>query len=146
MYEQPYGPPQQGPPPQYGGPPPSRREYSPPSRSYIGIILVGVIILMVGGIIIASGGFLDTPFEGDYDSDEYEDLYEDEEAYDDTVRLMKAVGNLLEYVGIIILAVGLILGALKDDKLQPEVRQGMLIAMGLIVGFKILSIFLVMGY
>ncbi|MCK5562239.1 MAG: hypothetical protein KAJ51_16690, partial [Thermoplasmata archaeon] len=80
MYEQQFGPPQgqppQGPPP-YSGPPPRRDQPSSPSRSYIPIILVGVIILMVGGIIIASGGFLETPHASDYDADEQDDYQED---------------------------------------------------------------------
>ena len=96
--------------------------------------------------MIASGGFLDTPNASDYDADEQDDYQEDQEEYSDSLRVMKAVGNLLEYIGILLIALGLILGALKDERLQPQVRQGMIIAMGLIVGFKILTLFFMVGY
>ena len=37
---------------------PSQHSY-PPSRGYLGLIIVGIIVLLVGGIIFASYGFLD---------------------------------------------------------------------------------------
>jgi hypothetical protein len=99
-----------------------------PSRNYVGLIMVGIIIIMIGGIIYISSGFVDDP-------DDYSDI----EDYTDTVRLITTVGNLILFIGIILLSMGLINGALKDDSLHPNIRLGMLIAMGLIIGFRLWS-------
>jgi hypothetical protein len=123
--------PQQVPPP---GPPVSHQRIAPP-RPYIGLLLIGITILLIGGIIYMSVGFLDDPDDNDGwgGGDPWED-------YRDTIRTMVTLGNVIQYVGIMVLSVGLILGALKDESLHANVRLGMLIAMGLIVGFKIMSI------
>ena len=84
---------------------------------------------MVGGIIYASWGFMDDP---DDDSDDKE-----REKYSDSIRILVTLGNFLEYIGIMILSIGLILGAVKGKSIHPNVRLGMLIAMGLVIGFKI---------
>jgi hypothetical protein len=99
-----------------------------PSRNYIGLIMVGVIILLVGGLIYISAGFVNDP-----------DDFSDMDDYQDTVRLITTVGNLILFIGIILLCVGLINGALKDDSLHPNVKLGLLIAMGLIIGFRLWS-------
>jgi hypothetical protein len=96
----------------------------------LGLIIVGIIILLVGGLIYISAGFIDDPED-----------YNEREDYTDGVRTVTTLGNLLEYIGLILLSVGLIVGALKDDDLPANVRLGMLIAMGLIVGFKIMSFY-----
>jgi hypothetical protein len=102
--------------------------YSPP-RTYISLLLGGIIILLVGGIIFISVGFIDDPED-----------YDEREEYNDTVRTFSTVGNLIQYVGLMVLSIGLILGSIKDESLHANVRLGMLIAMGLIVGFKIMSL------
>ena len=71
------------------------------------------------------------------DPDEWDDG--DREEYSDTVRTYATIGNMIEYIGIMVLSIGLIIGAIKDDGLHANVRLGMLIAMGLIIGFKIAS-------
>ena len=102
--------------------------YIPP-RNYMWIILVGIIVLLVGGIITTSWGFIDPPDDRD-----------DREGYNDTIRTLNATGHLLEYIGLIAMCTGMIFGAIKDESLHPNVRLGMFIAMGLIVGFKIMSL------
>jgi hypothetical protein len=104
----------------------------PPPRAYISLLLIGVILLLIGGMIYISTGLIDDP-------DEWND--DEREEYSDTLRTISAVGNLVEYVGLAILSIGLILGAVKDEGLHPNVRLGMLIALGLIVGFKIMSLY-----
>lgn len=99
-----------------------------PSRNYMGLIIGGIVVLLVGGIIFISAGFINDP----EDYDEMED-------YTDQVRLITTLGSLIEYIGLIILSIGLIKGAVNDNSLHPNVRLGMLIALGLIVGFKIMS-------
>ena len=99
-----------------------------PTRTYVGLIMVGIIILLVGGLIYISAGFVDDP-----------DDFDDRDDYQDTVRLITTVGNLILFIGIILLSMGLINGALKDDSLHPNVRLGLLIAMGLIIGFRLWS-------
>jgi hypothetical protein len=131
MESQRYIPPQQIPQP--GPPMPPQRMPNP--RSYIGLLLAGVLLLLIGGIIYMSVGFIDDPDNADpWDSDT------EREEYQDTVRTITSLGNIIQYVGIMILSVGLIMGAIRDESLHGNVRLGMLIAMGLIIGFKIMSI------
>lgn len=85
--------------------------------------------MLVGGIIFISVGFVDDPED-----------YDEREEYEDTVRTISTLGNIIQYVGLMVLSVGLIIGAIKDESLHANVRLGMLIAMGLIVGFKIMSL------
>lgn len=94
----------------------------------MGLIIGGIIVLLVGGIIFISAGFINDPEEWD-----------EREDYSDQVRIITTIGSSIEYVGLIILSIGLIKGAVNDDSLHPNVRLGMLIALGLIVGFKIMS-------
>ncbi len=111
---------------------PSQHSY-PPSRGYLGLIIVGIIVLLVGGIIFASYGFLDPETESDniYSSSSYSKEYRDNR------RIITTVGNIVEYIGVIILAIGLTIGAISDTSLHGNTKLGMLIAMGLIVGFKV---------
>ncbi len=120
--EPPYQPPQHSQPPIRGRP-----QYR--SSPFLAIIIIGIIIIMVGGIISACWGFIEDP-DDDSDSD-------DREEYSDSIRILTSVGNLTQYIGIMILAIGLILGAVKETTLHPNIRLGMLIAMGLVIGFKI---------
>jgi purine-cytosine permease-like protein len=109
-------------------PPPQHAMHGyPQPRGYLGLIIIGIIIVMVGGIVLASWGFLDDPDENG----------EKREDYNDNVRTITTSGNLIQYVGLLILSIGLILGAVKDDTLPPNIRLGMVIAMGIIIGFKI---------
>ncbi len=102
----------------------------PPTRGYLSLIIIGIIVLMGGAIIYIGSGFLDDPDDPDYDSNEKEEYY-------DNVRTIMSVGNLIQYIGIILLSIGLLLGAVNDDRLPINVRLGLLIAMGVIIGFKI---------
>jgi hypothetical protein len=138
--EVPRGPPPRGPPPTHAGP------YRP-SKSYIGLIIIGIFILLIGGIIVASSGFLNDPYREDYvkDLNIYDDEYDDAvkdyekdvEAYNDNTRNVNAIGSVIQYVGLILLGLGMVLGALRDTELSPNVRLGMLIALAIIIGFKI---------
>lgn len=126
MQSQPYGQPRIVPQPVPTAP---VTTYSPP-RTYIGYLLGGIIVLLIGGLIFISAGFVDDPED-----------YDEREEYEDTVRTISTLGNITQYVGLIVLSIGLILGAIKDESLHANVRLGMLIAMGLIVGFKIMSFY-----
>lgn len=113
-------------------------------RVYIKIFIAGIIFLLVGFILVSVTGYMTAPDRDDY-GDEYGDLdREDEKRYKDdldTFNLIKksvtTTGGILEQIGIILLVVGLFIGAVIDENLPPFVRLGMLIALGLIVGFKI---------
>jgi len=107
--------------------PPPRQEYyppRPPQKGYVVMFIVGIIILMVAGIIYVSWGYMNDP-----------DNEDDSESYSDNVRIITTTGNLLQYIGISILCIGLFLGAMKDEDLHQNVRLGMLIAIGLIISF-----------
>jgi len=125
-------------------------QYSyPQSRTYLMLIIVGIIILMIGGIINISLGFLDAPERPDYDdyvygSSDYQDAVEqynkDTEGYQDAKRLIPTIGQMFEYIGLLLLSLGLIIGSIKDDSLPANARLGLLLAFGLIVGLKFISI------
>lgn len=105
------------------------------SKGYVILVIVGVLILLIGGIIIASEGFLNDPYSDDYD--DLDDYQKEREDYLDTLRTMDAIGNLIQYIGLIPLSIGLIYGAVRDNRIPANIRLGMLITMGIIVGLKI---------
>jgi hypothetical protein len=124
----------QPPPAQYG-----------PSKGYIGMIIIGVFILLIGGIVGVSHGFLNDPMSPDSDDyDNYSDYEKaqknyrnDMEAFKDNGRVISTLGNIIQYVGLILLGVGMVLGSLRDTSLSPNIRLGMLLALAIIIGFKI---------
>jgi hypothetical protein len=109
----------------------------PASRGYVGLIIIGIIILLVGGIISVSWGLLDDPDESPYSMGSSDNT--DQEEYEDNCRIIRTIGSLIMFVGVIPLGIGLVIGAINDDSLHPNTRLGLLIALGLIVGFKIAS-------
>lgn len=133
-----------GPPREMYKSPPRTGPYGP-SKSYIGMIIIGIFILLIGGIIAVSSGFLDDPLSPDSDDyDDYSDYEkaqkkyrEDIEAFKDNTRRITTIGSIIQYVGLILLGLGMVIGALRDAALPPNVRLGMLIALAIIIGFKI---------
>ena len=105
---------------------------SQPSKGYLSLIIVGIIILMVGGIIFISYGFLDPGDDSSMSS-----IYSGNKEYRDNRRIIATIGNMVEYIGVLILAIGLTIGSITDNSLHGNTKLGMLIAMGLIVGFKV---------
>jgi hypothetical protein len=117
----------------------------PPKKPYLTMILAGLAILIIGGIIAASAGFLNDPLQpdrddfdddGDYDEAQKE-FREDQEKFQDNTRYINAVGNVVQYIGLLAFGIGMITGALSDDKLSQNTKMGMFIAMAIIIGFKI---------
>jgi len=107
---------------------------NPPSRGYVGLIIIGIIVLLVGGIIYASHGLLEPEYESDNEYYSSSSLTKD---YQNTRRTIIALGNIIEYIGVIFLAIGLTMGPINDTSLHGNTKLGMLIAMGLIVAFKV---------
>lgn len=132
-------------PQQPTGMPPQVYMGRPPVGGYLSTIIIGIIILLIGGMIAVGAGFLDDPQQPD--SDDYEDWedYEEalrdyrdeEEEFQDNTRLIQTIGNTVQYIGLILFSVGMLLGALTDRGLAPNIRLGMLVALGIIIGFKI---------
>lgn len=129
---------------------PSQSRPSPynmqPSKGYISLITIGVIIVLIGCIIWASSGFLSPPnqYEDKYreesewgSSSPNDKYYKDRADYSNTVRIISTIGNIIQTIGVVMLALGLALGGMKDKDLTANVRLGMIIAMGLIIAFKI---------
>jgi len=106
-----------------------------PRKGYINVIIFGIILLLIGGIIFVSSGFLDDPYEPDYD--DYGEYQEDEEDYRDNIRLIQTIGSVVQYFGLILFSWGMLIGALTDRDLAQNIRLGMLISLGIIIGFKI---------
>lgn len=133
--------------------PPSRRSPPPPPRykhkysnEYLYYITFAIIILVGGGIVTGSVGFLEDPEEVEYDHDDYNKYKKEREEYLDNIRWIQTLGNMIQYIGIMCLAIGIFLGAMKDENLPINVKLGMLIAFGLIVGLKISSSIIIPYY
>jgi hypothetical protein len=123
-------------------PPPPREIVSRSSPNFLSLIVIGIVIVLIGGIIIISFGFINDPDDEEYSSDNYSNYEKDLEEYMDMYRMVSALGSLVQYVGLIILSIGLIYGAVRAEYLPPNVRLGMLLAMGLIVGLKLGGLFI----
>ena len=113
---------------------PENEHHYPPSRGYVSMIVVGIIILMIGSILLVSWGFMDDPDSGDSGREEYYD----------NIRTISTLGKMTQFIGLIILSIGMIQGAISDNNIPINVRMGLLIAMGIIIGFSISSSYL--GY
>ncbi len=112
---------------------PVPKQTLPNSRSYIALLLVGVLLLLIGGVVSMSVGLVNDPDDSNgWDSD---DPWED---YTDFIRTINTLGHVIQYIGILVLSRGFIVGAIRDESLHANVRMGMFIAMGLIIGFKIM--------
>jgi len=105
------------------------------------LIIIGIIILLVGGIVSVSWGLLDDPDDNSssYNFDSSSNSQDEQEEYNDNCRTIRTIENILMFVGVIFLSTGLVIGAIKDNSLYPNTHLGMLIAISLIVGFKIAS-------
>ena len=141
--------------PQRPPPPPPSQQYithssraeEPSNEGYKILIIAGLIILLVGSIISACDGLINDPMSPDSDDyDDYDDYEEaqkqyrkDIEGYKDNIRYLRSTGSVIQFVGLIVFSSGIVLGALGTNKLSPNVRLGMLISMGLIVGFRIMG-------
>jgi len=69
--------------------------------------------------------------------------------YSNNVRIISTIGNIIQTIGVIMLALGLALGGMKDSELTANVRLGMILGMALIVSYKIatfVSISSLLGY
>lgn len=159
QYQQPIQQPIQ-PQPQYQQP--QLQQQAPPIKKsvpYLWLTLIGIVILLVGGITYNGVDFWERPDEEDYGLDEFDyddygtkaykdrkNVYDDAcESYEDTIRNIRATGKLVQHVGLIFLSIGLFMGAIGDDKLPPNVRLGMLVVLGLILGVKFISLIGVLG-
>ncbi len=109
-YQGSYGAPYQQ--PMYQSPPPS----DPMSSVYM-MAFVGIILALIGIIILAYTVKIDT-------SDSY-----------DTYETMQFVGNTLEAVGTLIVAVGILMGLMKAKQVSEQVKLGLLIALAIIVAW-----------
>ena len=147
-YPQPSQIPTQPPSPAYETPTYNAGFQQPPraaGKGYVTLILIGIAILLIGGIIGASAGFLDDPVRPD--SDDFEDYSDYEKAikkynekseeYKDNTRQINTIGEIVKYIGLIGFAFGMVLGSFKDRELSPNTRLGMLVAMAIVIGFKI---------
>lgn len=138
---------------------PQNLSHSPPikkSELYFQLIIIGIVALLLGGLIIGIMGFFECPDLDDYvgDLDYGSEAYitkdkeydEDYETYDDNERTILSTGRIVEHIGLIFLSIGVFMGAIKDDKLPPNVRLGMLVVLGLILAVKYVSLMGIWGY
>jgi hypothetical protein len=107
-------------------------------KGYIKIFVIGIIFFFVGYMLSAVTGYMEAPDYDDYDDDENGDKYkEDLDWYNMVKRTLITTGGILKTVGIIIIMISLLVGAVIDDQLPPLARLGLLIAVGLIAAFQI---------
>jgi len=114
--------------------PPARRTAVGP---YYFLILVGVILLIIGYLIGNIGGYYGEPVLDDYTGDDAQDDFDEDKAdWQSTLRTLTTTANLIAHLGLLLMAMGIIIGAIKDDGLPPMVRLGMLIMLGLLLSIK----------
>jgi hypothetical protein len=107
-------------------------------KGYIKIFVIGIIFFFVGYMLSAVTGYMEAPDYDDYDDDENGDKYkEDLDWYNMVKRTLVTSGGIFKMVGIIIILMSLLVGAVIDDQLPPLARLGLLIAVGLIAAFQI---------
>ena len=93
--------------------------------------------------MVSSTGYMTPPDSDDYeddsgnmDADDRERYERDMDTYDLIRRSLTTTGIILEQIGIILIILGLFIGAIIDDSLPTYVRMGMLIAVGLVIAFQ----------
>jgi hypothetical protein len=118
--------------PPYQQPGPYSRAFQ--EKIYVKIFILGIIFFLVGFLIAAVTGYMDAPDREDFDDDE--DYKDELDWYNLIKRSLGTTGNILEQIGLILIVVALFLGAVVDTELPPLARLGILIAVGLIIGFK----------
>ena len=109
---------------------------------YPSLITAGIIVMLFGMIFYAGIGFIDdpqSPHRDDYPSQDdfekaQEEYREDIEFHKDSTRMVQTIGKVIQYTGLGILSVSMIALAIYDKKLSPNVRFGLLITAGLILG------------
>ena len=84
-------------------------------RPYIIAIIIGIILICVG-LIIKTAVIYYLVLSGD------------------GPRIAFGTGELLKFIGLMIFSIGIIYGALLDRTLNPYIRLGMFIALGLVIG------------
>jgi hypothetical protein len=72
----------------------------------------------------------------DYDDDEMDKYKDDMDTYDLIKRSLTTTGVIIKQIGLIIITIGIFIGAVVDEKLPPMARLGMFIAVGFILGFQ----------
>lgn len=82
------------------------------SKAYITLIIIGIILLMVSGGILAL-------------------LY----VMNSGADIVMMLGIIINEVGVGLLALGLIMGAMKDDSLHHITRLAMIIGMAVVVAY-----------
>lgn len=95
-------------------PPTSRKE----SRTFLWIAVVGFIIMMVGYTLIYGLNAVSTM---------QDDGLENINAY-------RNIGVMLNFVGVLIVGIGLLIGAVTADQLDDKIRAWLLIAMAILLG------------
>jgi len=113
-------------------------------RFYVKIFILGIIFFFAGYLFFTSMGYTIPPDRDDYENsdgfleeDDQKRYEEDLDFYNLIKRSMTTTGNILKTAGVILLVVALFIGAVGDNKLPSYARMGMLIALGLIVGFSL---------
>jgi len=118
---------------------------SPQIQGYRKHAINGIIILLIGGLIAISAGFINDPLRPDHDSfednSEYQkaskEYYNKTESYKDQTRTVRTVGYVFQFIGLIFFSYGILIAAFLDNQLNHYTKIGLLIAWGIIIGFKI---------
>jgi len=124
---------------------PPQQAYKPkPSISAQGLLsspkklmTFGIVILVVGLMIAGLANIFEEPDSADYDftdPDEADEYADDVESYQDRCRLTNGFGTEIMYLGLLMYAFGLIPMALTKEALPPNVRMGMFVSLGLMIG------------
>lgn len=85
---------------------------APPGIGYLNIILIGIVLLMVSGILFSL-------------------IY----VLNDGQDVVLMLGVIVNEVGLGLMAIGLVMGALKDESLHSHTRVAMLISTAIIIAY-----------
>ena len=117
-------------------------------KAVLGLVMAGVVLMLLGGMLghafdqvwkYPSGDddAWDTDHDGSADdADDYKDIDQAKDSFEDrrtTDRALENVGTFMYLFGIVLLLIGLLLGALLCTQLPDLVRMGCVVAVGLLV-------------
>jgi hypothetical protein len=112
------------------------------NKGYFKIFILGIIFFLVGTLLASVTGYMTPPDADDYedengymDKDAQERYDNDYKLYDLIKRSLTTTGGILAKIGMILIVVGLFIGAVVDEELHNYIRLGMFIALGFAIAF-----------
>ncbi len=119
--------------------PPATTMYMPPQQAMMGgglfslhkFLMIGVILILIAGLVSVLPDFSGPPAEVDYEnltgSDLQTKMDEEEEKYNDFVRLMDTFATIIGMAGVGLIGYAFVREAYDEDTTTPALRITLLI-------------------